>query len=188
MLDRNFTKFILLTPGTQQLPWQHAASENPQGSTQTHGERPEFQWHRLSAGWHRKPRSDPGDHRHQPEPGSHWRSQDHVAELRRGVRAGDGGRRFGADQLGQEQVLRQCVRVLPQQRAPGAQPVHTANRTRIYRRTQGISSGSRSAARSCRTGCFSSATTRAPAAPRAGPDCCRCRPPRARTATSATTA
>ncbi len=35
VLERNFTKFILLTPGTQQLPWQHAASENPQGSTLT---------------------------------------------------------------------------------------------------------------------------------------------------------
>lgn len=35
VLDRNFTKFILLTPGTQQLQWQHAASENPQASTQT---------------------------------------------------------------------------------------------------------------------------------------------------------
>ena len=35
VLDRNLTKFILLTPGTSQLPWQHAASENPQGSTQT---------------------------------------------------------------------------------------------------------------------------------------------------------
>jgi outer membrane receptor protein involved in Fe transport len=35
VLDRNFTKFILLTPGTQQLQWSHAASENPQGSTQT---------------------------------------------------------------------------------------------------------------------------------------------------------
>ena len=35
VLDRNFTKFILLTPGAQQLQWQHAASENPQGSTQT---------------------------------------------------------------------------------------------------------------------------------------------------------
>jgi hypothetical protein len=35
VLDRNLTKFILLTPGTQQLGWQHAASENPQGSTQT---------------------------------------------------------------------------------------------------------------------------------------------------------
>ncbi len=35
VLDRNFTKFILLTPGAQQLQWQHAASENPQGSIQT---------------------------------------------------------------------------------------------------------------------------------------------------------
>src|SRR5262245_53472007 len=35
IIDRNFTKFILLTPGTQQLGWQHAASENPQGSVQT---------------------------------------------------------------------------------------------------------------------------------------------------------
>src|SRR5215207_6106686 len=35
ILDRNFTKFILLTPGTQQQSWGHAASENPQGSAQT---------------------------------------------------------------------------------------------------------------------------------------------------------
>jgi hypothetical protein len=35
ILDRNFTKLILLTPGTQQLGWQHAASENPQASIQT---------------------------------------------------------------------------------------------------------------------------------------------------------
>ena len=35
VLDRNFTKFILLTPGAQQLGWQHATAENPQGSTQT---------------------------------------------------------------------------------------------------------------------------------------------------------
>jgi hypothetical protein len=32
--DRNFTKFELLSPGTQQLFWQHASSENPQGSIQ----------------------------------------------------------------------------------------------------------------------------------------------------------
>jgi hypothetical protein len=32
--DRNSTRFLLLTPGTQQLGWQHAASENPQGSVQ----------------------------------------------------------------------------------------------------------------------------------------------------------
>ncbi|MBA2645757.1 MAG: TonB-dependent receptor [Pyrinomonadaceae bacterium] len=35
ILSRNFTRFVLLTPGTQPLGWQHAASENPQGSTQT---------------------------------------------------------------------------------------------------------------------------------------------------------
>lgn len=35
ILDRNFTKLILLTPGTQQQLWNHAASENPQGSAQT---------------------------------------------------------------------------------------------------------------------------------------------------------
>ena len=28
-LDRNFTRFVLLSPGAIQLPWQHAASENP---------------------------------------------------------------------------------------------------------------------------------------------------------------
>ena len=32
--DRNFTKFELLSPGTQQFFWQHAPSENPQGSIQ----------------------------------------------------------------------------------------------------------------------------------------------------------
>lgn len=35
IIDRNFTKFLLLTPGTQQQSWSHAASENPQGSAQT---------------------------------------------------------------------------------------------------------------------------------------------------------
>jgi outer membrane receptor protein involved in Fe transport len=35
ILDRNFTKLILLTPGATQQQWSHAASENPQGSTQT---------------------------------------------------------------------------------------------------------------------------------------------------------
>jgi hypothetical protein len=33
-LDRNFTKFLLLSPGANQVPWQHASSENPQGSIQ----------------------------------------------------------------------------------------------------------------------------------------------------------
>jgi len=36
ILNRNFTNFLLLTPGTQKLVgWSHAATENPQGSNQT---------------------------------------------------------------------------------------------------------------------------------------------------------
>jgi hypothetical protein len=35
IFNRNFTQFVLLTPGTQQQSWNHAASENPQGSKQT---------------------------------------------------------------------------------------------------------------------------------------------------------
>ena len=34
LLNRNFTQFELLTPGTQRLMWQHASSENPQASIQ----------------------------------------------------------------------------------------------------------------------------------------------------------
>src|SRR5215471_3713123 len=34
VFNRNFTSFELLTPGTQLLGWQHASSENPQGSRQ----------------------------------------------------------------------------------------------------------------------------------------------------------
>jgi carboxypeptidase family protein len=34
IFNRNFTDFELLTPGTQKLGWQHASSENPQGSIQ----------------------------------------------------------------------------------------------------------------------------------------------------------
>jgi hypothetical protein len=34
ILNRNFTQFELLSPGTQKLGWGHAATENPQGSQQ----------------------------------------------------------------------------------------------------------------------------------------------------------
>jgi len=34
VLNRNFTSFELLSPGTQKLAWGHAATENPQGSQQ----------------------------------------------------------------------------------------------------------------------------------------------------------
>jgi outer membrane receptor protein involved in Fe transport len=35
VLDRNFTKFVLLTPGAARLGWNHATTENPQMSIQT---------------------------------------------------------------------------------------------------------------------------------------------------------
>src|SRR5215470_4384659 len=35
ILDRNFTEFLLLTPGAQQLGWGQTPAENPQGSAQT---------------------------------------------------------------------------------------------------------------------------------------------------------
>ena len=35
VLGRNLTRFLLLTPGAQELPWQHSSDENPQGSVQT---------------------------------------------------------------------------------------------------------------------------------------------------------
>jgi outer membrane receptor protein involved in Fe transport len=34
VLGRNFTRLVLLTPGAQEQPWQHASAENPQGSVQ----------------------------------------------------------------------------------------------------------------------------------------------------------
>src|SRR5579864_8981866 len=34
IMNRNFTSFELLSPGTQKLSWGHAATENPQGSQQ----------------------------------------------------------------------------------------------------------------------------------------------------------
>jgi hypothetical protein len=35
ILDRNFTKYVLLTPGAQPLQWSQSSAENPQGSAQT---------------------------------------------------------------------------------------------------------------------------------------------------------
>ena len=34
-IGRNVQSFVLLNPGVVKLPWQHASSENPQGSVQT---------------------------------------------------------------------------------------------------------------------------------------------------------
>ena len=97
VLDRNFTKFILLTPGTQQLGWQHAASENPQGSTQTmvNGQHFSGTGYQLDGTDNRDPIL--GIIVINPNFEAIGESEDHLAELRRRVRAGDRGRRLGAD-------------------------------------------------------------------------------------------
>ena len=97
VLDRNFTKFILLTPGTQQLQWQHAASENPQGSTQTmvNGQHFSGTGYQLDGTENRDPIL--GIIVINPNFEAIGGDEDHVAELRRGVRPGDRRRRVGAD-------------------------------------------------------------------------------------------
>ena len=72
----------------------------PAGIDPDDGERAALQRHRLPARRHGEPRSHPRHHRHQPDARVDRRNQDHVAELRRRVRAGDGGRRLGADEVG----------------------------------------------------------------------------------------
>ena len=96
----------------------------PAGLDADDGQRPALQRHELSARRHRQPRSDPRHHRHQPDAGVDRRDEDHVAELRRGVRPGRRRRGLGADAIGQQHAARQRLRVLPERRVPGAQPVH----------------------------------------------------------------
>ena len=104
VLDRNFTKFILLTPGHAAAAVAARGEREPAGLDADDGERAALQRHRLSARRHRQPRSDPRHHRHQPEPRVDRRDEDHVAELRRRVRPGDRGRRVGADQVGRQRA------------------------------------------------------------------------------------
>ena len=123
VLDRNFTKFILLTPGAQQLGWQHAASENPQGSTQIqiNGQSFSGTGYQLDA-----PRivirfwaSSSSTRRW-----SRLASPESRRELRRRVRSGHRGCRLGSDEIGHQRVSWQRVRVLPERGPAGAQPLH----------------------------------------------------------------
>ena len=179
VLDRNFTKFILLTPGTQQLGWQHAASENPQGSTQTmvNGQHFSGTGYQLDGTENRDPIL--GIIVINPNFEAIGESKDHLAELRRGVRAGDRGGRLGADEVRQQPDPRERLRVLPERRAPGAQSVHAGDqecrdRSNSCRRPNGTSTAGRSAVRSRRIASSSSATTRGRAATSAGRSCSRC--------------
>ena len=81
-LNRNFTQFELMSPGTQKLTgWSHANTENPQASQQIFVNGQHFSGTNYRAGRHRQPGSDPGHHRDQPEPGRRDRSQDRIAAV-----------------------------------------------------------------------------------------------------------
>ena len=96
----------------------------PAGLHADDGQRPAFQRHGLSTRRDGEPRSDPRHHRHQSHAGVDRGNEDHVAELRRRVRPGDGRRGVGADQVGPERDVRQRLRVPPERPVPVAQSVH----------------------------------------------------------------
>ena len=124
VLDRNFTKFILLTPGTQQLQWQHAASENPQGSTQTmvNGQHFSGTGYQLDGTENRDPilgiivinptLESIGE--------TKITSQNYDAEFGQAT----AGVVSVQTKSGTQHAARQRLRVLPERRVPGAQPVH----------------------------------------------------------------
>ena len=175
VLDRNFTKFILLTPGTQQLGWQHAASENPQGSTQTmvNGQHFSGTGYQLDGTENRDPilgiivinpnLESIGE--------TKITSQNYDAEFGQAT----AGVVSVQTKSGTNKFHGSVLRVLPERQLPGAQPVHAVQQdpptgSSCPRRSR-TSSAARSAGRSCRTSCSSSATTRARAATRAARGC-----------------
>ncbi len=124
-LDRNFTKFILLTPGTQQLQWQHAASENPQGSTQTmvNGQHFSGTGYQLDGTENRDPIL--GIIVINPTLESIGEAEDHVAELRRRIRPG--GQRASSRCRPSRAATRSsaaCFEFYQRRPVPVAQPVH----------------------------------------------------------------
>jgi hypothetical protein len=60
----------------------------------------------LSAGRHRQSRPYSGDHRDQPDARIDRRGEGHLAEFRRGVRAGSCGRGIRADEVGRQHLPR----------------------------------------------------------------------------------
>ncbi len=96
----------------------------PAGLDADDGQRPTLQRHELPARWHRQQGSDPGDYRDQSDARVGGRDQDHLAELRRGVRPRGCRRRLGADPVRHQHLSRQRLRVLPERQIPVAQPVH----------------------------------------------------------------
>ena len=78
----------------------------PAGVDADDGQRAALQRHQLSARRHRQPRSDPRHHRHQPDARVDRRDEDHLAELRCGVRPGGRRRGVGADASRARNTLR----------------------------------------------------------------------------------
>ena len=153
---------------------EHAASENPQGSTQTMVNGQTLQRHRLAARRHRQPRRDPGHHRHQPDPRVDRREPRSPrrtttpSSARRSPGVVSVQTKSGTNEFhGSAFEFRQTRRL--QARNPFSQPDRdeSAHGTRAAGDQEATSSAPRSAARSSRTSGSSSATTRARATPSA---------------------
>ena len=139
ILDRNATKFLLLTPGTQQLGWQHAASENPQGSVQIQVNGQHFSGtdYQLDGTQNRDPILgiiviNPTFESMQE---MKITSQNYDAEF-----GGDRGCGLHADEVWHQQFPRQRVRVLSRRTLRRAQSVHTSRRAMRCRTRPAISS------------------------------------------------
>ena len=80
-LERNFTEFELLTPGTTYIGWSVGQATNPQQSEQieVNGQLPFATGYRT--GWHRQPGPDPGCCRHQPKPRCGFGDEGHLPKL-----------------------------------------------------------------------------------------------------------
>ena len=177
ILDRNFTKLILDTPGAQQQNWNHAASENPQGSAQIQVNGQSF----AGTGY----QLDGTDNR-DPILGiivinpnfeaigeAKITSQNYDAEFGQAI----AGVVSVSDQVRDERDPRQRLRVPAARQVPGPEPLHAAGPARPDDGPRAARDQARpvrrrpSAGRSSRTSSSSSRTTRARGRTSADPSC-----------------
>ena len=109
LFDRNFTRLELLTAGTSELPWQHAAFENPQGGIQimVNGQHFSGTSYQLDGTDNRDPIL--GIIVINPTLESVTQTKITTQNYRRGIRTGVGRRGHGANQVGHKRSARQCV-------------------------------------------------------------------------------
>ncbi len=103
VLNRNFTSFELLSPGTQKLVgWSHAATENPQGGQQIFVDGQHFSGTAFELDG--TDNQDPilGIIVVNPNLDAIQESQDHARQLRRRVRQSGGRRGDGTNQVRQQ--------------------------------------------------------------------------------------